>query len=77
MRNQSIMVLGLALVLGSTSACAAPRFETFPDALKSCRLMTPGRVLRKSSLPPTHPLVSACLERHGWSADGANRSRNR
>lgn len=70
MRNQRVIILGLALVLVSASACTTPRFGTFPDALRSCRLLVPGHTLQKSRLPATHPLVSACLERHGWTADG-------
>ena len=73
MKRQLIAMLGLMLVLGSVTGCAAPRFETYPDALHSCRLMQPNRTLRKSSLSPTHPLVAACLERHGWTPEGRNR----
>ena len=70
MGRQVSVIVGLALMLGSAFGCATPRFETFSDAIHSCRLMQPGRTLRRSSLPSTHPGVAACLARHGWSADG-------
>lgn len=73
MRRQFLAILGSMLVLGSVTGCAAPRFETYPDALHSCRMMQPSRTLRKSSLSPTHPLVAACLERHGWTPEGGRR----
>ena len=53
------------LVLGAMAGCATPRFESFQEALHSCRQMQPGHSLRKGSRPATYPLVAACLERHG------------
>lgn len=69
-RRQIIAILGVVQVLGALTACATPRFETFPEALYSCRMMQPNRVLRKASLPATDPRIATCLERHGWSTDG-------
>jgi hypothetical protein len=64
-----------ALLLGAMTGCATPRFEAFPDALHSCRQMQPGRALWKSRRPSNYPLVAACLERHGWAADGSRIAR--
>jgi hypothetical protein len=70
MGRQVSVIAGLALMLVSASGRATPTFETFPEAIHSCRLMQPGRMLWRSSLPSTHPGVATCLARHGWSADG-------
>jgi len=64
-------LLAAALALGAMAGCATPRFETFPQALHSCRQMQPGRSLWKSHRPSTYPLVAECLERHGWAPDGS------
>ena len=66
--------LGLALALVPVLGCATPQFGTFPDAVHACRLVQPGQMSRKRSLPPTSPGVAACLARHGWSADGTRRA---
>ncbi len=50
-----MVVLVMALILSSAFGCATPRFETLPDAIHSCRLMQPGRTLRRNSLPTTRP----------------------
>jgi hypothetical protein len=60
-----------ALMLGTLTGCATPRFESFAQTLHSCRQMQPGRLLWKSQRPSTYPLVAACLERHGWAPDGS------
>jgi hypothetical protein len=70
MHRRRSVVVGFVLVIGSVAGCATPTFETFPDALHACRLMQPGRMTRKTKLPPTQPSVAACLERHGWRPDG-------
>lgn len=58
------------LVPGFMAACATPRFATFPEAVRSCRQIQPSRTVPRAGLSPAHPLMAACLERHGWSADG-------
>jgi hypothetical protein len=63
--------IAAALMLGAMTGCATPRFQSFTEALHSCRQMQPGRSLWKSRRPSTYPLVAACLERHGWTADGS------
>ena len=69
MRQQLIKIAAMAITLASMAGCATT-FDTYPDALHACRLMQPGRTLRKVKLPATQPQVAACLERHGWSSDG-------
>jgi hypothetical protein len=71
LRNSSIWSVAAVLALGTMAGCATPRFESFPDALQSCRQMQPGRTLWKNHRPATFPLVAACLERHGWNPDGS------
>ena len=77
MQNERTCAVLLTLVATfATAGCASlagphPHpSSTFDDALHTCRTMQPNRVTRKFQLPPTDPRISACLERHGWKADG-------
>jgi hypothetical protein len=59
------------------SGCATPLeyredlYETFPDALQTCRHKASGRLAQRMNLPATHPHVADCLKRHGWQTDGS------
>lgn len=59
------------LLPGAMAGCATPRFESFAEAVHSCRQMQPGPTLWKGRRPTTHPLVAECLDRHGWNPDGS------
>ena len=76
MKSKTIVVA--AIVLSAiVSGCATPldqreeSYQTFPDALSACRQQQPNRHGQKYRLPPTHPNVAKCLERHGWRTDGS------
>ena len=76
MRISAVTVGGLLLALTLCVGCATPidqqehRYQTFSDALQACRQQEPNRHGQKFRLPPTHPHVAQCLERHGWRTDG-------
>lgn len=78
MKLSTTRLLLIALVLGqSLSGCATPLeyreelYQTFPDALRTCRQQQPGRLSRRVNLPATHPHVAQCLKRHDWNPDGS------
>lgn len=65
--------LRVAVVLlscASVSGCATPRYGTFEQALQSCRMLLPARTVPRYNLTADHPLIQACLQRHGWKSDG-------
>ena len=64
----------LALQAGCASSLGEQRYDTFQQALSSCRHNQGGRVSRRATIPPTQPRVAECLKAHGWNSDGTRRS---
>ena len=78
MKAERTTWLACALVATQVlSGCATPLeyredlYETFPDALQTCRHQASGRLAQRRNLPATHPHVADCLKRHGWQTDGS------
>lgn len=75
MKLSTIYVAAL-LLSAVVGGCATPLdhreelYGTFPDALSACRQQQPNRHGQKYRLPPTHPHIAECLQRHGWRTDG-------